>query len=132
MKQKYTALITKIFTDGQAMADMVKGRQYEADKDEEYFIGEFGDAIYIPKEKFDEFFKVVKIKSYQQRAKKNYVNKQFRILLTFFPEDKDLLEWLDSKKETAEEKRASKGGRGGRTEYIRQLIREDMQRNKGV
>jgi hypothetical protein len=53
-------------------------------------------------------------------------------LITFFPEDKDLLEWLDSKKETIEQKRATKGGRGGRTEYIRQLIREDMLKNGGV
>ena len=100
MQKKYTALITKTFTDGQALADMVKGRQYQADKDEEYFIGEFGDAIYVPKEKFDEYFKAVKIRSYQQKAKRTYANKQFRILLTFFPEDSDIVEWLDTKKET--------------------------------
>ena len=49
METRYKALITKTFTDGQALADIVQGRTYIADKENEYFIGEFGDAIYLPK-----------------------------------------------------------------------------------
>ena len=131
MEKKYQALITQSFTEGQAIADIVKGNFYQADRENEYFISEFNETVYLPLEKFDEYFREVKIKPYQQKAKKSYVHKQFRILLTFFPEDADIVEWLDTKKETASTKKETKGGRGGRCEYIRQLIRQDMAKNKG-
>ena len=137
METRYKALLTKTFADGQALADMVQGRTYLADRENEYFIGEFGDAIYLPKEKFDEHFKIVKQKSYQRKAKRDYIkqsthdgrNKTFLVTL-FGDKDRDIIEHLESMKETDEEKKASKGGRGGRTEYIRRLIREDIERCK--
>lgn len=132
MEKQYKAIITKSFTPNQAMPDIVKGRTYKADKDNEYFISEFADKVYLSQEKFDEHFKAIKITSSQKKAKRNYARKNKTLLLTFFPEDKDLLDWLDKKRETVEQKRESKGARGGRTEYIRQLIRKDMQRNSDV
>lgn len=139
MTKKYQALLTKTFASGQALADMVKGRTYQASKDEEYFIGEFGDAIYLPKDKFDEHFREVKQRSYQSKAKKNYQKRAVQqgknkmlVITLFGDKDRDIIEHLDTLTETDEDKRASKGGRGGKTEYIRRLIREDMLKNGGV
>lgn len=139
MAQKYQALITKTFNEYQALADIVKGRIYTADKDEEYFIGEFGDTIYLPKEQFDEYFRVVKQKSYESKAKTRYKKratqngKSKMVTLTFFVEkDKDIIDHLESFTATDEQKRQNKGGRGGKTDYIRRLIREDMAKNGGV
>ena len=139
MEKQYIATQTKSFTDGQVLADMVKGRTYTANKEEEYFIGEFGDTIYVPKEKFDEHFRIVKQKSYQRKAKKDYQKRAVQngknkmlVMTLFGDKDRDIIEHLDKLTETDEQKRASKGGRGGKTEYIRNLIREDIARNKGV
>ena len=139
MQKKYQALDTKIFNEGQILADMVKGRTYLADKEEEYFIGEFGDTIYINQNEFDLYFREVKQKSYQSKAKTNYKKRATKngknkmLCLTLFAEkDKDIIEHLDSITETIDDKRASKGGRGGKTDYIRRLIREDIAKNGGV
>ena len=135
MEKKYEALLTKSFTAGQALADIIKGRKYLADKENEYFIDEFEEKRYLPQSEFDEYFRLVKQKSYQARAKNNYAKsgKIFSMLFTFNAEkDRDIIQRLEAMKETEEHKRATKGGRGGRTEYIRRLIREDIARNKGV
>ena len=134
MEKQYIATQTKSFTDGQALADIIKGRKYTADRENEWFIDEFEEKRYLPQAEFDEYFMAVKIKSYQVRAKTKYATsgKNARLYMTFFPsKDQDIIDRLEEMKETDEQKRASKGGRGGKTEYIRKLIREDIERNKG-
>lgn len=134
MEKKYEALQTKSFTDGQALADIIKGHKYLADKDQEYFIGEFGEKVYIRQDEFDTYLRPIKIKAYQLKAKNNYAKsgKNTIVYLTLFPDkDQDIIDRLEEVKETAESKFLSKGGRGGKNEYIRQLIREDIARNKG-
>ena len=55
------------------------------------------------------------------------------LVLTLFAEkDKDIIEHLDKLTATDVDKRASKGGRGGKTDYIRRLIREDIAKNGDV
>lgn len=133
MEKKYTALITKTFADGQALADIIKGKTYMADFENEYFVGEFGDAIYLPKDKFDEHFKLIKQKSYQNNAKKAYQKRATQngkrkvlVLTLFADKDIDIIQHLEGIKQSDVEKKETKGGRGGKNEYIRRLIREDI------
>ena len=50
--------------------------------------------------------------------------------MVLFPsKDQDIIDRLEEMKETAEEKRAKKGGRNGKSDYIRRLIREDIADN---
>ena len=133
MEKKYKAIVTKSFYEGQTLADIVQGRTYLADKEAEYFIGEFGEAIYLSKDNFDEHFKPIKQKSYQAKAKRNYQKraaeqgKQKILFITLYADkDADIIEKLEQMKETEAEKKESKGSRGGKTEYIRRLIREDI------
>lgn len=130
MQEKYEALITKSFTDGQAIADIIKGNFYDADKEQEYFINEYQETIYLPIEKFDEYFRKVKIKSYQQKAKKKYRKENsVAFYMVFNPKtDQDIIDKLESVKDTLENKIATKGSRAGKSEYIRRLIREDIKR----
>ena len=135
MEKQYIATQTKSFTAGQKLADIIKGRKYTADRDGEWFIDEFEEKRYLPQDEFDEYFMAVKIKSYQVRAKTKYAKsgKNARLYMTFFPsKDQDIIDRLEEMKETAESKRATKGGRNGKSDYIRRLIREDIARNKGV
>ncbi len=129
MQKKYQALVTKSFTDGQALADIIKGQCYQADKDQEYFVSELNETIYLPKEQFDEHFRLVKIKSYQRKAKNKYVrSKTVAFYMTLFPNgDQDIIDRLEQVKETALTK---DGNRGGKAEYVRRLIREDIAKNK--
>ena len=129
MEKKYQALQTKSFTEGQALADIIKGHCYQADKEGEFFISEFGETVYLPSELFDLYFHEVKIKSYQRRAKNKYQKaKTVPFYLTFFPsKDQDIIDKLEEEKENALEKTGKRGGKG---EYIRRLIREDIARNR--
>ena len=52
--------------------------------------------------------------------------------MVLFPsKDQDIIDRLEEMKETAEQKREIKGGRNGKSDYIRRLIREDIAKNKG-
>ena len=135
MEQQYIATQTKSFTDGQALADIIKGRKYTADRENEWFIDEFEEKRYLPQADFDEYFRPIKIKSYQVRAKTRYATsgKNYPLYMVLFPsKDQDIIDRLEEMKETAEQKRESKGGRNGKSEYIRRLIREDIARNPSV
>ena len=132
MEKKYEALLTKSFTDGQALADIIKGRKYTADRDGEWFIDEFGDKRYLPQAEFDEHFRAVKLKSYQLKAKNRYKTsgKTVAFYMTLHKtKDQDIIARLEEMKETAESKQATKGGRNGKSDYIRRLIREDIANN---
>ena len=135
MEQQYIATQTKSFTAGQKLADIIKGRKYTADRDGEWFIDEFEEKRYLPQDEFDEYFKAIKIKSYQVRAKTRYATsgKNYPLYMVLFPsKDQDIIDRLEEMKETSEQKRESKGGRNGKSDYIRRLIREDIARNKKV
>ena len=136
MEKQYIATQTKSFTAGQKLADIIKGRKYTADRENEWFIDEFEEKRYLPQAEFDEFFIPIKQKSYQNKAKKSYQKRAVQqgknkmlVITLFGDKDRDIIEHLDGLKETDEQKRASKGGRGGKTEYIRRLIREDIANN---
>ena len=121
--KKYKAIQTKSFKGG--LADIIEGNTYQVDKDQEYFINEFNETIYLPKEKFSEYFSIPK------NAKQKYNNKYAKnnvkvVYLRLFPSDIDIIEHLENIK--TNEKSPSKNGQ---SEYIRKLIREDMQRQKG-
>ena len=134
MEKQYIAMQTKSFTAGQKLADIIKGRKYTADRENEWFIDEFEEKRYLPQAEFDEYFRSVKIKSYQVRAKMRYATsgKNYPLYMVLFPsKDQDIIDRLEEMKETAEQKRATKGGRNGKSDYIRRLIREDIARNKG-
>lgn len=134
MEQQYIAMQTKSFTEGQKLADIIKGRKYTADRDGEWFIDEFEEKRYLPQAEFDEYFKAIKIKSYQVKAKTKYATsgKNYPLYMVLFPsKDQDIIDRLEEMKETAAQKRATKGGRNGKSDYIRRLIREDIARNKG-
>ena len=135
MEKQYIATQTKSFTDGQALADIIKGRKYTADRENEWFIDEFEEKRYLPQADFDNYFKVIKIKSYQVKAKTKYATsgKNYPFYMVLFPsKDQDIIDRLEEMKETAEQKRESKGGRNGKSDYIRRLIREDIEKQKGV
>lgn len=135
MEKKYEALLTKSFTDGQALADIIKGRKYTADRENEWFIDEFEEKRYLPQAEFDEHFRAVKQKSYQLKAKNRYKTsgKTVAFYMTLHKtKDQDIIDRLEEMKETAESKHATKGGRNGKSDYIRRLIREDIARNPSV
>lgn len=135
MEKKYEALLTKSFTDGQALADIIKGRKYTADRDGEWFIDEFEEKRYLPQSEFDEYFSEIRQKAYKVKAKMRYATsgKNYPLYMVLFPsKDQDIIDRLEEMKETAEQKRENKGGRNGKSDYIRRLIREDIAKNKGV
>ena len=135
MEKQYIATQTKSFTDGQKLADIIKGRKYTADRDGEWFIDEFEEKRYLPQAEFDEYFAEIRQKAYKVKAKMRYATsgKNYPLYMVLFPnKDQDIIDRLEEMKETAEEKRATKGGRNGKSDYIRRLIREDIARNKGV
>ena len=134
MEKQYIAKQTKTFTDGQALADIIKGRKYTADRENEWFIDEFEEKRYLPQAEFDKYFAEIRQKAYKVKAKMRYATsgKNYPLYMVLFPsKDKDIIDRLEEMKETAEEKRATKGGRNGKSDYIRRLIREDIARNKG-
>ena len=135
MEKQYIAQQTKSFTDGQVLADIIKGRKYTADRDGEWFIDEFEEKRYLPQSEFDEYFAEIRQKAYKVKAKMRYATsgKNYPLYMVLFPsKDQDIIDRLEEMKETAEQKRATKGGRNGKSDYIRRLIREDIARNKSV
>ena len=135
MEKQYIAQKTKSFTDGQVLADIIKGRKYTADRDGEWFIDEFDEKRYLPKAEFDEYFAEIRQKAYKVKAKMRYATsgKNYPLYMVLFPsKDQDIIDRLEEMKETAEQKRESKGGRNGKSDYIRRLIREDIARNSSV
>lgn len=133
MEKQYIAQQTKSFTDGQVLADIIKGRKYTADRENEWFIDEFDEKRYLPKAEFDEYFAEIRQKAYKVKAKMRYATsgKNYPLYIVLFPhKDQDIIDRLEEMKETAEQKRESKGGRNGKSDYIRRLIREDIARNK--
>lgn len=132
MEKQYIAQQTKSFTDGQVLADIIKGRKYTADRENEWFIDEFEEKRYLPQSEFDEYFSEIRQKAYKVKAKIRYATsgKNYPLYMVLFPsKDQDIIDRLEEMKETAEEKRQSKGGRNGKSDYIRKLIREDIARN---
>jgi hypothetical protein len=135
MEKQYIATQTKSFTAGQKLADIIKGRKYTADRDGEWFIDEFEEKRYLPQAEFDEYFAEIRQKAYKVKAKMRYANsgKNYPLYIVLFPsKDQDIIDRLEEMKETAEQKRESKGGRNGKSDYIRKLIREDIARNSSV
>jgi GTP-sensing pleiotropic transcriptional regulator CodY len=124
MEKKLIATQTKSFTQGQALADIIQGNTYIVNIESEYFVGEFKNTIYLPKEKMQEYFteqqkKKYKYKEAQKRADQKYrKNKTTGFYMTFFPKDQDIIDHLATISE-------------GKAEYIRRLIREDIERQKG-
>lgn len=124
----YIAKETKSFTEGQNVADIIKGNKYQADKDQEFFVGEFGNTIYLPQADFDIYFKRDERASHRKATAK-YSKKLKVVYLRLFPNaDQDIIEFLSTIKET----NRTSVGRAGQSDYIRRLIREDMAKNKGV
>lgn len=135
MEKQYIATQTKSFTAGQKLADIIKGRKYTADRDGEWFIDEFEEKRYLPQSEFDEYFAEIRQKAYKVKAKVRYATsgKNYPLYMVLFPnKDQDIIDRLEEMKETAEEKRATKGGRNGKSDYIRRLIREDIARNPNI
>lgn len=126
MLKKYIAKETKSFTVGQSVADIVKGNKYEGDRKLEYFIGEFGNTIYLPMEQFETYFNIDKRVSLKKAVAKYYKNNVKVVYLRLFPEDKDIIDHLANIKEPTR----LKAGRNGQSEYIRKLIREDMEKQR--
>jgi hypothetical protein len=134
MEKQYIATQTKSFTAGQTLADIIKGRKYLADRENEWFIDEFGDKRYLPQDEFDEYFAEIRQKAYKVKSKMRYASsaKNYALYMVLFPsKDQDIIDRLEEMKETAESKHATKGGRNGKSDYIRRLIREDIAKNKG-
>ena len=134
MEKQYIAKQTKSFTDGQLLADIIKGRKYLADRENEWFIDEFEEKRYLPQSEFDEYFSEIRQKAYKVKTKMRYATsgKNYPLYIVLFPsKDQDIIDRLEEMKETAESKHATKGGRNGKSDYIRRLIREDIERNKG-
>ena len=116
MEQQYIATRTKSFTDGQALADIIKGRKYTADRENEWFIDEFEEKRYLPQAEFDEYFAEIKQKAYKVKAKTRYATsgKNYPLYMVLFPsKDQDIIDRLEEMKETAEEKRAPHPDRNG-------------------
>ena len=135
MEKQYIATQTKSFTDGQALADIIKGRKYTADRENEWFIDEFEEKRYLPQAEFDEYFSEIRQKAYKVKVKMRYATsgKTYPLYMVLFPsKDQDIIDRLEEMKETTESKQATKGGRNGKSDYIRKLIREDIAKNKGV
>lgn len=133
MEKRYEALQTEVFTNGDVVAGIIKGHKYIANKEQEYFISDLNETIHLPKMVFDEYFREIKQKSYQLKAKNRYKTsgKTVAVYLTLHPtKDQDIIDRLEEMKETTESKHATKGGRNGKSEYIRRLIREDIARQK--
>lgn len=125
--KNYIAKETKSFTDGQAVADIITGNRYQADKEQEYFIGEFGNTIYLSQGEFDTYFKS-DTRASHRKATIKYCKENVKVVyLRLYPSDKDIIEFLDTIKEPTRKDNS----RAGANDYIRKLIREDMQRQKG-
>jgi hypothetical protein len=124
MEKQYIATQTISFTDGQVLADIIKGNEYTADFEEEYFIGQFGNMIYLPQSEFFEYFEKPKGENARNYRNEYFRNKVKCITLKLFQSDQDIIDHLAKMKTS--EKSAKKNGV---CEYIRRLIREDMQRN---
>lgn len=135
MEKQYIATQTKSFTAGQTLADIIKGHKYLADRENEWFIDEFEEKRYLSQAEFDEYFSGIRQKAYKVKTKMRYATsgKNYPLYIVLFPsKDQDIIDRLEEMKETAESKHATKGGRNGKSDYIRNLIREDIARNKGV
>ena len=135
MEKQYIAQQTKSFTAGQTLADIIKGRKYTADRENEWFIDEFEEKRYLSQAEFDEYFSEIRQKAYKVKTKMRYATsgKNYPLYIVLFPsKDQDIIDRLEEMKETAESKHATKGGRNGKSDYIRRLIREDIARNKEV
>ena len=121
----YIAVQTKSFTEGQVLADIIKDNKYQVYQEEGFFIGEFGNKIYFAPEEFNQLFRMQEYEN-----SKTYRNKYLRervksINLKLFPSDQDIIDHLEKIKLTEHTKK-----KAGQCEYIRRLIREDMQRQK--
>ena len=111
MEKQYIAQQTKSFTQGQKLADIIKGRKYTADRDNEWFIDEFDEKRYLPQSEFDEYFSEIRQKAYKVKAKMLYATsgKNYPFYMVLFPsKDQDIIDRLEEMKETAESKQATK------------------------
>jgi hypothetical protein len=118
---------TKSFTEFQALADIIEGNKYQGDRKKGYIVGEFDNIINIPKEDFDNYFKSDITTSHRKATLKYCKNNVKVIYLRLYPEDKDIIQFLENIKEPTRKDNS----RAGASEYIRKLIREDMKKQKG-
>lgn len=125
MLKRYEALKTVRFDEEQAIADFVEGNYYNADKEESFAVSEFGETVVLTQEQFAEIFRQVRISRAGNKAKKKYRKKKTtQLYITFFEDtDKDIIEHLNTFTASPEERL---GGRMGKSEYIRKLIRADI------
>lgn len=122
----YIAQKTISLTEGQAIADIIKGEKYEGDKENEYVIGQFGNTIYITQEQFDTLFKADERKSHRKATTKYFKDNIKVVYLRLFPTDNDIIDHLAKIKEPTR----TNPNRNGQSEYIRKLIRADIERQK--
>lgn len=118
MDNKLKAKITATIQKDQALADIIKNRTYTADIEQEYFINEFGETVYLPKEKFSEYFFLVKSSNALLKANLKYrtSGKITQLNITFTKNtESDILEHLNNL------------GMPKAT-YIKNLIRADMKK----
>ena len=104
------------------------------DKKHSLRFDEFEEKRYLSQAEFDEYFAEIRQKAYKVKAKTRYATsgKNYPLYMVLFPsKDQDIIDRLEEMKETAESKHATKGGRNGKSDYIRKLIREDIEKNKG-
>lgn len=120
----YIAKETKSFTQGQVLADIIQGNKYQCDKKQGYFIGEFGNEISLSQEEFELYFKWDIKESHLKATTKYFKNNVKVVYLRLFPEDKDIIEYLENIKASTKSP-----NRAGTSDYIRKLIREDMAKN---
>ena len=129
MLKRYEAKKTCSFSEGQALADFVEGRYYKADRQKGYAINEFDETIAISQEVFEDLFRLVKISRAGNKTKKKYrKTNTTQLYITLFNDaDRDIIEHLEK---MTTHKYMKNGGRAGKSEYIRNLIRADILRRK--
>lgn len=120
----YTALETKSFTEGQEIADIIEGEKYQGDKENEYFVGRFDNTIYLPLDEWEKYFKTDERASHRKATNKYFKNNTKSLYIRLFPSDKDIIDHLATIKEPTRKN----SNKNGQSEYIRQLIRADIQR----
>lgn len=124
MERKYIAKKTMNFSGQSSLYDIIEGNFYMGDKEKEYIISEFGEIVFVPKKTFTSCLNVVKSEA-QKKYQKNYRERRTMIYITLFPKDRDIIDYLEKTFPRTKAKQ-----RGGKSEYIRRLIRDDMERHK--